>query len=309
MRFLITGGAGFIGSHLVEALIGHGHRVVVLDDFSTGRAANLTADVALIEGCIADPAAVRRAAAGVDGIFHLAAIASVARSNEAWLETHRVNQGGTVAVLEAARADRLPVVYASSAAVYGAATALPLVETAHCLPLTAYGADKLGSELHARVAAVVHDIPTTGLRFFNVYGPRQRPDSPYSGVISIFADRVARNLPIDLHGDGSQTRDFVDVADVVRALVAAMDRSQRRAGATEARVCNVCTGIPTPIAELARHVMAAAGRTVPVRHGPARAGDIRESVGDPRRARDLLDFSATTPLQAGLGRLLAATTT
>jgi UDP-glucose 4-epimerase len=307
MRYLVTGGAGFIGSHLVDALTAAGHRVVVLDDLSTGRAENLAATVPLIAGCVADSALVSRASAEVDGIFHLAAIASVARSNEAWLETHRINQGGAVAVFEAARQRRLPVVYASSAAVYGAESAQPLVETGHCLPLTAYGADKLGAELHGRVAAIVHGVPTTGLRFFNVYGPRQRPDSPYSGVISIFADRVARGQPLDLHSGGTQTRDFVYVADVVLALVAAMDRT-RGTMAAEAVVCNVCTGTPTAIAELAERVMAVAGQRVPVRHGPARAGDIPASVGDPRRARELLGFSATTPLRLGLERLLAATT-
>jgi UDP-glucose 4-epimerase len=307
MRFLVTGGAGFIGSHLVEALVAAGHRPLVLDDLSTGRRDNLAAGIELIQGCVTDPATVAHAMAEVDGVFHLAAIASVARSNEAWLATHRVNQGGTVTVLEAARQRRLPVVHASSAAVYGAATELPLAETVPTRPLTAYGVDKLGGELHGRVAAPVHGVPTAGLRFFNVYGPRQLPGSPYSGVISIFVDRVRRGLPLELHGDGSQTRDFVYVGDVVRALLAAMDRTSRSPAEAEALVCNVCTGVPTSVAALAERVMAAAGRSVPVRHVAARVGDIAASVGDPAHAHELLGFSATTPLDLGLERLLAAT--
>jgi UDP-glucose 4-epimerase len=306
MRFLVTGGAGFIGSHLVEALAAAGHRPLVLDDLSTGRRDNLAAEIELVQGCVTDPATVARAMAEVDGVYHLAAIASVARSNEAWLATHRVNQGGTVTVLEAARHRRLPVVHASSAAVYGAATELPLAETTPTVPLTAYGADKLGGELHGRVAALVHGVPTTGLRFFNVYGPRQLPGSPYSGVISIFVDRVRRGLPLEVHGDGSQTRDFIYVGDVVRALLAAMDRASRSPAEAEALVCNVCTGMPTSVAALAERVMAAADRTVPVRHIAARVGDIPASVGDPAHAHELLGFSATTPLDLGLERLLAA---
>jgi UDP-glucose 4-epimerase len=307
MQFLVTGGAGFIGSHLVEALVAAGHQPRVLDDLSTGRRDNLAAGIELIQGCITDPATVARAMADVDGVYHLAAIASVARSNEAWLATHRVNQGGTVTVLEAARHGRLPVVHASSAAVYGAATELPLAETALTVPLTAYGADKLGGELHGRVAALVHGVPTASLRFFNVYGPRQLPGSPYSGVISIFVDRVRRSLPLEVHGDGSQTRDFIYVDDVVAALLAAMERASGRANVAEALVCNVCTGVATSVLTLAERVMAAARQRVPVRHSVARAGDIPASVGDPSHAHELLRFSATTPLERGLERLLAAT--
>lgn len=286
-----------------------GNSVVVLDDLSTGRAAALPAKVELVRGCVTDAEQVAEAAAGTDGIYHLAAIASVARSNEEWLWTHRVNQGGTVAVLDAARRHGLPVVYASSAAVYGAQAALPIAETMTPAPATAYGADKLGSELHGRVAAKIHDVPNVGLRFFNVYGPGQRPDSPYSGVISIFADRIGRGLPVTLHGDGEQTRDFVFVADVVEALQAAMrrcggDRSEAAASA-EALVCNVCTGEPTSIADLARHVMVASGREVEVARAPARAGDITASVGDPTLAERLLGFRSTTGLDQGLKMLLA----
>ena len=224
-RFLVTGGAGFIGSHLADALLAAGAAVRVLDDFSTGRRENLDPRCEVCVGDVADPEAVRTAFAGVDGCFHLAAIASVARGNEDWRGTHRTNQTGTVTVLEAARdAGRMPVVYASSAAVYGDLAGAVARETSPCVPLTAYGADKLGSELHARVAHRVHGVPTLGLRFFNVYGPRQDPASPYSGVVSIFAARLARGETLSVHGDGRQTRDFVFVADVVAHLRAAMAR-------------------------------------------------------------------------------------
>ena len=308
MRYLITGGAGFIGAHLAGALVAAGHSVVVLDDLSTGRAAALPACVELVRGCITDAALVAATAAGTQGIYHLAAIASVARSNEEWLWTHRVNQGGTVAVLDAARSHALPVVYASSAAVYGAQPVLPIAESLAPAPLTAYGADKLGSELHGRVAATIHGVANAGLRFFNVYGPGQRPDSPYSGVISIFADRISRGLEVTLYGDGGQTRDFVFVGDVVQALQAAMRRcaSPQVPGQAEALVCNVCTGKPTSIADLARQVMIAAAREVAITHAPPRAGDIAASVGDPARAEALIGFRATTGLESGLESLLAA---
>ncbi len=303
-RYLVTGGAGFIGSHLVDALLARGDEAVVLDDLSTGHRSNLPPRVGLIEADVADAGAVARAMDGAAGCFHLAAIASVQRSNEDWLGTHRANLTGSIAVLDAARQARtgkpVPVVYASSAATYGDAPDSPLTEASPTRPLTAYGADKLGSELHARVAGVVHGVQTTGMRFFNVYGPRQDPKSPYSGVISIFADRVRNGEEIGIQGDGLQTRDFIFVADVVRHLIAAMATST-----VEPRVFNVCTGKATSIKELAQAVMTAAGRTVPVRHGPARAGDARVSLGDPARAIGMLGLKAETALVDGLKATLA----
>jgi len=305
-HFLVTGGCGFIGSHLVERLLAEDHAVSVLDDLSTGRPGNLPAAARLTVGCVTAAAAVARAGERVDGVFHLAAIASVTRSNDEWPWTHRVNQSGTVTVLDMARERRLPVVYASSAAVYGAQAAIPLAETLPPAPLTAYGADKLGSELHGRVAAVIHGISTVGLRLFNVYGPRQRPDSPYSGVISIFVDRVRRGLPLKLHGDGRQTRDFVYVGDVVRAFSLAMEHC-RAAPVAEVAVANVCTGRGTSIAALADRLMTVAGRQVPIERTAGRVGDIPVSVGDPALVAALLGFRATTGLDAGLAALLAAT--
>jgi UDP-glucose 4-epimerase len=239
---------------------------------------------------------------GVAGCFHLAAVASVARSNEDWLGTHHTNQTGTVAVLDAARGGRIPVVYASSAAVYGeTGDASPVPENHPTRPRTAYGVDKLGSELHAAVASGVHGIPTMGLRFFNVYGPRQSPSSPYSGVISILAARIAAGQPLTIHGDGMQTRDFVYVADVVSHLQAAMSLLHH---APLAGVLNVCTGRATSVRRLSEVLACAVGHTPEVVMGPARSGDIRHSLGDPSAAIALLGVRATTQLEEGITAIL-----
>ena len=198
-RFLVTGGCGFIGSHLVDALLAQGDKVRVLDDLSTGRLANLAHGADLVRGSVTDAALVRRACEGVDGVFHLAAIASVTRCTEDWIGAHAVNLSGTVTVLDAARrGGQLPVVYASSAAVYGDTVADRLSERTPPAPKSAYGADKLGSELHAGVAQASFGVPTLGLRLFNVYGPRQDGSSPYSGAISAFCERLGRGASITI---------------------------------------------------------------------------------------------------------------
>lgn len=303
-HYLVTGGAGFIGSHLADALLAEGHRVRVLDDLSTGHIGNLDPRCELVRGCVTDPVAVGAAMQGVAGCFHLAAIASVARGNEDWRGTHLVNQTGTVTVLDAARAaGKVPVVYASSAAVYGNLGDAVAHEGLAPAPLTAYGADKLGSELHGAVAWHVHGVPTAGMRFFNVFGPRQDPHSPYSGVISIFAALAAADRAITVHGDGQQLRDFVYVADVVAHLRAAM---RVLAEAPGRHVLNVCTGRATSVLELAQALGRLHGRTPRITHGPARAGDIRRSLGDPARAVATLGVRAGIVLEDGLARTLAS---
>ena len=299
--YLVTGGAGFIGSHLCDALVQRGNSVRVLDDLSTGSRDNLPPGVTLIEADVADPHAMRAAIEGVDGAFHLAAIASVTRGVTDWLGTHRANLTGTVTLFDAISrgATPIPVVYASSAAVYGDAATVPIGEDAERRPLSAYGADKYACELHARVASHVHGIPTTGLRFFNVYGPRQDPRSPYSGVISIFCERVVRGAPIDVFGDGRQTRDFVYVADVVAALLPAMERAL-----PGAPVFNVCTGSPTSVLELAHTIATLAGTVPEVRHLAPRAGEIRYSTGAPDRARNAFGLAEPVPLRIGLRKVL-----
>ena len=301
--YLVTGGAGFIGSHLTDALLAAGHTVRVLDDLSTGVSSNLDLRCTLIRGDVADDAAVARAMDGVDGVFHLAAIASVQRGNEAWGETHRVNLSGTVAVLDRARAcGRLPVVYASSAAIYGTVTGVA-DEAMRPAPRTAYGADKLGSELHAQVGWLVHGVPSAGFRFFNVYGPRQDPASPYSGVISIFTRRIVDGRGITVDGDGRQTRDFVFVADVVLHLLAGMALLHREPGV---HVLNVCTGREKSLLQLIDTLAQLTGLTPEITHGPARMGDIARSVGAPERATALLGVAATTSLLEGLRSLVAS---
>jgi UDP-glucose 4-epimerase len=248
--YLVTGGCGFIGSHLCKALLSRGDAVRVLDDLSTGSLASLPAAAAFIQGDVSDPQSVRQALAGVDGCFHLAAVASVELSNRDWLRTHRTNLTGTITVFDAAMAvGPVPIVYASSAAVYGDCPSLPLRESSKKQPLSAYGADKLGCELHARVAGRVHRLPSIGLRLFNVYGPGQDSKSPYSGVISIFCELVRRGQPIKVFRDSQQTQDFIFVGDVVTALLRAMD--ERSAGSS---VFNVCTGRGTSVLELARTI-------------------------------------------------------
>lgn len=303
-HYLVTGGAGFIGSHLADALLAEGHRVRVLDDLSTGHAGNLDPRCELVRGCITDPATVGAAMQGMAGCFHLAAIASVARGNEDWRGTHLVNQTGTVTVLDAARAaGRIPVVYASSAAVYGNLGDAVAHEGLLPAPLTAYGADKLGSELHGAVAWQVHGVPSVGLRFFNVFGPRQDPHSPYSGVISIFAALAAADRTITVHGDGQQLRDFVYVGDVVAHLRAAMRHLAAQPGRA---VLNVCTGRATSVLDLAHALGRLHGRPPRIAHGPARAGDIRRSLGDPSRAIATLGVQAGVALEEGLAHTLAS---
>ena len=300
-RYLVTGGCGFIGSHLTEALLAAGHQVRVLDDLSTGVLENLPPGASLLRGDVADPALAREAVRGVAGCFHLAAVASVQRCTEDLLGTHRTNLGGMLALLDGLAKDgsRAPLVYASSAAVYGDCQAAPVSEDAPTRPQSAYGADKRASEIHAAVASHTQGIPTTGLRFFNVYGPRQRWDSPYSGVVSIFARRIGEGAPITVFGDGQQARDLVQVRDVVMALTQAMGRPS-----LAAPVYNVCTGRGTSVLGLAAELGRLLGRAPQVEFGPPRLGEIRHSVGDPSRGRAALGLPEPVALAAGLRSVL-----
>lgn len=303
-RILVTGGCGFIGSHLVSRLLEMGHEVRVLDDLSSGDRSRLSRHAAFHGGSVLDAELLAHAIAGADACVHLAAIASVERSHREWAATSRVNLGGTVAVFDAALRARgtgpIPVVYASSAAVYGSGGTTPLREDRACRPTSAYGADKLGGEVHARIAHAVHGLPTTGLRFFNVYGPRQEPGSDYSGVISVFADRLLHRGGIRVHGDGEQVRDFVYVGDVVDAIVAALGRVP-----SEPWIGNVCTGRGTSINALSETLARLVGIPLERHFAPARAGDIRVSVGDPARLRTDLGIDCATPIESGLRDTLA----
>jgi len=303
-KYLVTGGCGFIGSHLVDDLCGRGHSVRIIDDLSTGTAGYMPQEAALINGDIAEAGLVAEAIIGVDGCFHLAAVASVERGHADRLGTHRTNLTGTITVLDAAwKANPkrpIPVIFASSAAVYGDNTNTPHSEDALLRPVSAYGADKFGCELNGFVASHLHQVPTRGLRFFNVYGPRQDPASPYAGVIATFCERLKAGRVITVHGDGCQTRDFIYVGDVVRALRAAMDNC-----AAGADVINVCTGKATTIRGLTKVVGDILGITPELTFAPPRRGDIRLSVGDPAKAQRVLGFAATTDLAAGLRQTLS----
>jgi UDP-glucose 4-epimerase len=298
-RYLVTGGCGFIGSHLADRLVALGHEVRILDNLSTGALGNPPAEAELMIGDVADEPAVARALRDLDGCFHLAAIASVARCNAEPLATHRTNLAGTLNVLTAAARCGLPVVYASSAAVYGANPAAPIPETAATQPLSTYAADKLACELHAGVTSHLNGVRTVGLRLFNVYGPRQDPSSPYSGVISIFSARIRKREELVIFGDGRQVRDFIFVDDVVDAFVAAM--AKRQPGAS---VCNVCTGQGTSVLALAHLLAELAGRPAQISHAAPRAGEVRVSVGQPGRLADRYGVLPSVCLRDGLMRLL-----
>lgn len=303
-RYLVTGGAGFIGSHLVDALLWLGHDVIVMDDLSTGKRENLPSGVVLAMKSIEDERAVARVTASCDGVFHLAAIASVPLCVENWQAAHRVNLGGTINVFKVAAERRIPVVYASSAAVYGlSAEAGKTNERALPLPIGPYGADKLACEHQARAFMANKGLRSVGLRFFNVFGPRQDPSSPYSGVISRFVDRAQSGEDLTILGDGEQVRDFVSVNDVVEALLSSMRHVETDEGSF---VLNVCRGKTLSINELAKTILALTNSPSNVIHGPAREGDIRFSCGDPSLSREILGWRANSSLEQGLEHLLGS---
>ncbi|MEI6158717.1 MAG: NAD-dependent epimerase/dehydratase family protein [Roseococcus sp.] len=303
-RYVVTGGAGFIGSHLTDALLRAGHGVRVVDDLSTGDREALDPAVEFIGGDVADPAVMRKAVEGCAGIFHLAAITSELRCREDWAASHRVNQGGTVAVFDAAReAGGLPVCYASSAAVYGEQGARAIQEGAKLRPRGSLGADKLGSEHHGAVAFAQHGVPNLGLRMFHIYGPRRGLASGHRDVVSIFAERILAGQVITLHGDGQQSRDFVHVADVVRHFFAGMQMLQLQ---PQAMVLNLCTGRGTTLRGLADALGLAGARIPLVQFGPGRAGDLRAVLGDPNEAIHVLGVEAGIELEAGLRTLFPA---
>lgn len=302
MHYLITGGCGFIGSHLAERLVAQNHLVTVVDDLSNGKRENLPAQATFIRGDITMPGIFDPLLAAIDGCFHLAAIASVQLG--AGERGHQVNRGGTMALFKSiARCQKyIPVVYASSAAVYGNAKELPVKETAPCTPLSDYGTDKLRGEEYARQAAETHRIPSIGLRFFNVYGKRQDPDSPYSGVISIFGKRMKAHDPITIYGDGGQSRDFIHVSDVVRAMTMSMQALEQKK--ILQGIFNICTGRPCSINELVRTIAKITGSRSQVTHVAKRNDDIRQSLGDATLAKNTLRFEAALSLEKGLAETL-----
>lgn len=301
-KVLVTGGAGFIGSHLVEHLLAMGDVVTVLDNLTSGHPENLPAGVRLVQGDILDPELLQPLLDQADCVFHLAALVSVPECIADWQGGHRINLGGSIAVLQAAqRAGNVPVIYASSAAVYGNRSGEACAEDSLPLPISPYAADKLAVEHQARAMAEVHGLPSVGLRFFNVYGPRQDARSAYAGVISKFCANRLADAPQVIFGDGGQSRDFIAVSDVVRGLLLARDSLQ---GPGRARVYNLCTGTETTLLDLASAIDRVSGRpALPIRHEPARGGDIRASRGSAELAARELGFRATTGIEAGLATL------
>lgn len=298
--YLITGGAGFIGSHLAHHLVAQGHKVRILDDLSAGDVDYLPEEnVTFIEGDVRKKEEVRRGFKGVDGCFHLAAITSVDECTEKWHNSHTVNVGGAIHVFEMAAQLGVPVVYASSAAVYGKAGNEAMTESSPIAPTNAYGIDKYSCELQARIGKEIHGLKVTGLRFFNVYGPRQSAKSAYASAIPAFLKRIKANQNLVVSGDGSQCRDFIYVGDVVRALVIAMNNPNH-----DAKVYNICTGEAMSILELAQRLIKLTNSQVETTFGPARKGDIMYSVGDPSAAKRDLDFEAKVRPSEGLLELL-----
>jgi UDP-glucose 4-epimerase len=299
MNILVTGGAGFIGSHLAEALLRKGHRVRVLDDFSSGRHENLrhlSGGLTVMEGDGADPRAAARAVKGVEVVYHEAAQPSVARSVAEPLASHRANATGTLTLLEAARqAGVRRFLYAGSSSVYGELPGLPKRETMETRPLSPYGVGKLVGEHYLRIYAHLHGMETLTLRYFNVFGPRQDASSPYSGVISLFITALlAGRVPV-IYGDGKQTRDFTYVDNVVDANLRAL-----KARGLRGQSVNVATGRRVTLLELLRGVARETGRPARAKHAPPRAGDIRHSVADFAQARKLLGYRVVCGFEEGL---------
>ena len=299
--FLVTGGAGFIGSHIVEALVRRGDRVRVLDNLSTGFLANLDAvreRIEFIEADLVDAEAVARAVEGVDCVFHEAALASVPLSVEHPLRTHAACATGTVTLLDAARrAGVRRVVYASSSALYGDRPGSPKHETDLPGPISPYGAAKLAAEYYCGAFSASFSIETVALRYFNVFGPQQDPKSPYAAVIPIFITAILSGQSPVIYGDGRQSRDFTYVADVVQANLLAAD-----APAAANRVMNVATGRSVDLLELLAGLNEVLGARIEPVFAPPRPGDIRESTADITAARTLLGYEPRVSLIDGLRR-------
>ncbi len=297
VKALVTGGAGFIGSHIVRTLIERGDRVRVLDNFSTGRRDNLVGlDVEIVEADLRDASRVTLACRGIETIFHQAAFVSVPQSMKEPNECFDVNVTGTASLLQAAHKYGVKcVVFASSTAVYGDSDTFPLTEDSPLRPLSPYAASKRVDEIYGQLYTTAFGLEVVGLRYFNVYGPRQRPDSQYAAAVPIFIRRLLDNKPITIFGDGGQTRDLIFVGDVVRANLAAAAHPS-----AAGRVFNICTGQETRIIDLIEILQDLFPSAPAPEFSEPRAGDIYRSIGSPLLARDLLGFHAETSLEEGL---------
>ena len=302
-KVLVTGGAGFIGSHLVPQLLEKGYAVTVLDNLSTGKLENLKGafdhpNFAFKRGDIRDKTIPNTVFGGVDSIVHLAALIDISASVADPSQNHEINVNGTFNMLQAAIKHKVrKFVFASSTSVYGDTKILPVQENSALHPISPYAASKVAGEAYCSAFANCFGLETVALRFFNIYGLRSE-NSPYSGVITKFLQKIIKGEALTIDGDGEQTRDFIHVNDIVKAVMSALE--QKRLGG---EVFNVCTGVPTSVNQLADTLKTVTGKNPSVKHGPARLGDIRCSYGDPAKAAEKLGFRASIDLAKGLQML------
>ena len=300
---LVTGGAGFIGSHLVEGLLARDYKVRVLDNFATGKRENLASvltQIELLEGSVANLTTARSAMRNVDVVFHQAALPSVPRSVKNPLESNEVNITGTLNILLAARdAGVKRVVYAASSAAYGNQPTLPKVETMTPDPLSPYAIGKLAGEMYARAFTQLYGLSTTSLRYFNVFGPRQDPTTQYAGVIAKFMTCAIEGNPYPVYGDGEQSRDFTYVENVVNANILAAERPIEGAP-----LINIAYGERTTLNQIIRLLNELTGQNLPAQYGPERAGDVRHSHADVALAGKLLGYEPMVNVREGLKRTL-----
>jgi nucleoside-diphosphate-sugar epimerase len=301
MRTAITGGAGFIGSNIAATLASHGHEVVILDNFSTGRAQNLQKirdDVKVVEGDIRESSVLEEAFAGVEVVYHEAALPSVKRSVEDPLTSHECNATGTLNVLLAARkCSARRVVYAASSSAYGNTPTLPKVESMPAAPLSPYAVSKLTGELYCRVFPALYGVETVALRYFNVFGPNQDPKSHYAAVVPLFITGILAGRTIHIDGDGGQSRDFTYIDNVVQVnLLAATAKG------VAGEMFNVGVGKASTINDLVAAIEKITGKKAIVEHGPARPGDVRDSLADISKARKMLGYDPKFDLASGLER-------
>jgi UDP-glucose 4-epimerase len=300
-NYLITGVAGFIGSHLVESLIEAGHNIIILDDLSTGSLDNLPDNdkIKFIHGTILDRKLLQSLFQNIDACFHLAAFASVQKSIDDWYHCHQVNFVGAMNVCHEAVKYDVPLIYASSAAIYGATLEMPLQENGPVNLISPYAVDKYAYELQVKVFGRLKNLRSCGLRFFNVYGARQRKDSDYSGVISVFKQQIQDNKALTIFGDGKQTRDFIHVSDVIRGMIASLN-----VVSTEALIINICTGNAYSINDLI-DVISKIASIPEIQYLPKQCGDVVNSIGSTELAKTLLNFTCAISLQDGINQLFA----
>jgi len=304
MRYLVTGGAGFIGSNTVDELVRRGHGVVVLDDLSSGKEDNLAevrSKITFMKGSITDIEVVQKAMVQADYVIHLAARTSVPRSVKDPVDTNRINVDGTLNVLVAARDNKVKrVVFAASSSAYGDTPTLPKSEDMQPLPISPYGVSKYVGELYAQTFGRCYGLENVSLRYFNIFGPRQDPDSPYSGVLSRFSTAFLDATPPVVFGDGEQTRDFTYVDNAVQANVLACE-----APSASGRTFNIGTGHAVSLNQVLQMLQKASGKTLETKYEPSREGDIRDSLADIRLAKEFLGYEPTVLFEEGLERTYA----